>query len=234
MKQIETQSFKIETIPAILWGPKSDKLYIFVHGKMSNKADAEGFAKRAVERGYQVLSFDLPEHGERINEKYQCNVWNGVHDLTKIAEYVQQNWCDISLFATSLGAYFSLLAFKEMPLGNCLFLSPILDMEKLIHNMMEWFQVSEETLKDKQEIPTPMGETLSWDYYSYVKEHPIVDWNKPTKILYGSEDNLTERTIVDNFANKFECELTILQGGEHYFHTKEQLEFLDQWLGKHI
>lgn len=31
--------FKIENIPAILWGDKSDKLFVVVHGNMSNKAD---------------------------------------------------------------------------------------------------------------------------------------------------------------------------------------------------
>lgn len=29
--------FKIDTIPAILWGEPSDKVYLFVHGKGGNK-----------------------------------------------------------------------------------------------------------------------------------------------------------------------------------------------------
>lgn len=33
------QNFKIKNIPAILWGNKSDKLFVVVHGNMSNKAD---------------------------------------------------------------------------------------------------------------------------------------------------------------------------------------------------
>lgn len=234
MNTIETELFKIENIPAILWGEKSDKVYIFVHGNKSNKAEAEGFAKKAKERGYQVLSFDLPDHGDRKKEGYQYNVWNGVHDLEIIGGYVQQQWSDINLFANSIGAYFSLLAFKNLPLKNCMFLSPILDMERLIQNMMKWSDVSEELLKEKQEIPTPMGETLYWDYYSYVKEHPIMKWDKTTTILYASEDNLTERDVVDHFVKRFDCELTILQGGEHFFHTQEQLDFLDRWLGKYL
>jgi len=234
MNIIETKVFKIDNIPAILWGKESDKIYIFVHGKMSNKEDAKGFAEKATERGYQVLSFDLPEHGDRKNEDYQCNVWNGVYDLTVIRKYVQQQWSDISLFATSLGAYFSLLAYNKIPIKKCMFLSPILDMERLIQNMMKWFAVSEQILKEKREIPTPMGETLSWDYYSYVKAQPIVKWDNPTSIIYGSEDNLTERVVIDDFVERFECELTVLQGGEHYFHTQEQMDFLFKWLDKNL
>ena len=32
------------------------------------------------------------------------------------------------------------------------------------------------------------------------------------------------------FANKHNSSLTILKNGEHWFHTEEQLAFLDKWL----
>jgi uncharacterized protein len=220
----------IESIPAILWGPKSDKIFIFVHGKMSRKEEAEGFAKIAIKKGYQVISFDLPEHGERIKENYKCTVQNGIHDLRIISNFVIGKWANTSLFGNSLGAYFSLIAYKDLRFTKCLFLSPILDMEHLIQNMMKWFNVSEKLLKEKQEIPIPMGETLSWPYYTYVRENRITNWENETYILYGSNDNLTERCVIDAFVNKFHCNLEVLQNGEHYFHTKEQLEVLDDWL----
>ena len=138
------------------------------------------------------------------------------------------------MYGSSLGAYFSLLAYKDLPLRKCLFLSPILDMERLIQNMMKWSSVSEQVLKERREIPTPMGEILYWDYYCYVRENPISKWNVPTSILYGSEDNLTEHVVVKNFSERFECDLTILEGCEHWFHTEQQLIFLDMWLDIHI
>lgn len=231
---MEKKYIKIKNIPAILWGTKADSIYIFVHGKKSNKEEASRFAEKAVKKGFQVLSFDLPEHGERSNENYPCVVWNGIHDLNMIGAYVQQGWNDIYLYGSSLGAYFSLLAYKDMPLKKCLFLSPILDMERLIQNMMKWFSVSEEMLKKKQEIQTPIGETLNWDYYCYARTNPIDRWNVPTAILYGSEDNLTEREIVVEFAKRFACDLTVLDGGEHWFHTEWQLTLLDKWLDNQI
>lgn len=225
---------KIKHIPAILWGEKSDKLYIFVHGKMSCKEDAAEFAKIAAEKGCQVLSFDLPEHGDRKGEDTPCDVWNGVSDLNVIGEYAGQNWNDVNLCACSLGAYFSLLAYNHYPMKSCLFLSPLLDMERLIQNMMKWFNVSEEMLREQQKVPTPMGETLDWNYYCYVREHPITKWDIPTAVLYGSEDNLTERDVVDGFVKRFGCDFTVMQGGEHYFHTEEQLDFLRKWYEKQI
>ena len=79
---------RIESIPAIVWGPPSESVCIFVHGKMSQKEEAEGFAEIAIRKGYQVLSFDLPEHGERKNKNYRCTAQNGVLDLQIISKFV--------------------------------------------------------------------------------------------------------------------------------------------------
>ncbi len=68
----------------------------------------------------------------------------------------------ISLYACSLGAYFSLVAWRDVIFRKCLFLSPVLDMERLIRNMMRWTGVTEERLREEKEIPTSFGETLSW------------------------------------------------------------------------
>ncbi len=233
MEVINTRKINIGNIPAILWGESSDKIYIFVHGKMSNKESAQGFAEIAVKRGYQVLSFDLPEHGERKDTSYKCNVWNGVHDLEVIGAYAQGNWTEISLFGCSLGAYFSLIAYKNFLIKKCLFQSPILDMEEVICKMFKWFNVTEELLKEKKEIVTPI-DTLSWNYYCYVKEHPIDKWDIPTAIIYGTEDDLQNRDTIESFANKFHSDLTISKGSEHSFHTKEQSQAVTHWLRKYI
>lgn len=233
MDTINTRKLEIENIPGLLWGEPSDKIYIFVHGKMSSKESAHGFAEIAVERGYQVISFDLPEHGERKDKNYKCDVWNGIHDLEAIGTYVQQNWKDINLFGCSLGAYFSLLAYKDLPIKKCLFQSPIVDMEHLICKMFEWFNVTEELLSVEKEISTPI-DTLSWNYYCYVKENPIEKWDIPTAIIYGSEDNLQSRDVIDSFAKRFNSELTVSLGSEHDFHAKEQAQAVTNWLRKHI
>ena len=86
--------------------------------------------------------------------------------------------------------------------------------------------------KAKQEINTEFGQTLYWDYYKYVKENPIVNWNKETYILYGSKDNMQEQSIIQDFSNKFNCKLSILENGEHYFHTEKQLGYYKSWLDK--
>ena len=101
--------------------------------------------KNALANNYQVLSFDLPEQGDRINEGTPSKVQYYIKDLTDVMQYVKANWKHISLFANSLGAYFSLLAYPDEPIEKAWFLSPIVDMQRLIENMMS----SEEELKNK-------------------------------------------------------------------------------------
>ena len=226
----------VKGIPSILWGKKSGRLFIAVHGNMSCKDDdiMEILAEEAVDKGYQVLSFDLPEHGARTGEGCSCMVWNCVSDLTDVMNYARTFSDDISVFACSMGAYFSLLAYNELPLKQCLFLSPVLDMERIISNTMKWFNVSEERLKAEKEITTPSGQILYWDYYSYVKSHPVVPWAKPTAILCGSDDNISEFDVISGFVKFNRCRLQVLEHGEHYFHTDEQLTFFRGWLGDNI
>ena len=227
----------INGIPTLIWGDKSDKVFIAVHGNMSNKEDEviKILAEIVVNSSYQLLSFDLPEHGDRKNDTaYLCRVQNCVKDLNNIMGYAKKNYKRINLWACSMGAYFSLLAYKTEDIENCIFLSPIVNMKIVIDNMMVWSNVTEKELQALKEIKTNFKETLYWDYYKYVKDNPITNWDKKTYILYGNKDNMQSEGIIKEFSNKFNCTLQILENSEHYFHTKEQLDFYKEWLNKII
>lgn len=234
---MKIKRIKINDIPSIIWGEKSNKVFIAVHGNMSNKEDEviKILAENVVSKGYQLLSFDLPEHGERKeNANYLCKVQNCVKDLNSIMDYTKENYNEVNLWACSMGAYFSLLAYKNEEIKQCVFLSPVVNMKTIIDNMMLWSNTTEKELKEKQEVKTDFGQTLYWDYYKYVKDNPITNWNKKTYILYGNKDNMQNEDIIKNFSNNFNCDLSILDGGEHYFHTEEQLKFYKEWLSKVI
>ena len=50
--------------------------------------------------------------------------------------------------------------------------------------------------------------------------------------LIESEDNLTSHETSTAFAKAHGAELTVMDGGEHWFHTDEQMQFLDNWIIK--
>ena len=98
--------------------------------------------------------------------------------------------------------------------------------------MMRWANVTEAELEARGVIHTSFGEDLSWNYLCYVRTYPI-RWTVPTRILCGSRDNLTSFETIRDFAKKHHAALTVMEGGEHWFHTEEQMRFLDGWiLGK--
>lgn len=224
-------------IPAVLWGKENSKIFIAVHGNMSNKEDTviSMLAEKAVKKGYKVVSFDLPMHGERMGQDYECNPENCVSDLLEVYEYAKSISSDVSVFACSMGAYFSLLAYHDFALKQALFLAPVVNMERIIQNMMIGFGVSEERLQKEKIIELPIGQNLDWNYFSYVKSNPIVfDWKVTTSILYGTADNLCEWKEISGFAERYRVNLQVLEQGEHYFHTQEQLNVFDKWIDKNL
>ena len=55
----------------------------------------------------------------------------------------------ITLIANSIGAFFSMNAGIDAMIRSAFFISPIVDMEKLILNMMSWADVKEKELEEK-------------------------------------------------------------------------------------
>ena len=133
------------------------------------------------------------------------------------------------LIGNSIGAYFAMNALQGQALARALFISPILNMERLILDMLGWAGATEEELQRRGEIVTDFGETLSWAYLRYVRSHPI-QWDVPTDILYAGRDNLTSRETAEDFARRHGSSLTVMEEGEHWFHTPRQLAFLNGWM----
>lgn len=230
MKQ---QTIQIAGIPALLCGEESPNVYLYIHGKMGCKEEAVPFAQLACPAGYQVLAIDLPEHGARKGCAEKFLPWFAVREIRLVYQYAIRHWKRVSLRATSIGAWFSMLALEEKPIRNALFVSPVTDMETLISKMMQWANVTEAQLQAAGEIPTAFGETLSWPYLCWVQEHPL-RWHTRTQALFGGDDNLTSREEMEAFRRKTGAHLTILAEGEHWFHTETQLAVLQEWEKKHL
>lgn len=192
-------------------------IVIYVHGK-------GGAAEEA--RHYKPL---FPQ-SEVIGFDYHAQTpWEAKAEFPQFFAQ-QRKRCDrLELIANSIGAFFSMSSLDESLVERAYFISPVVDMEKLIGGMMTWAGVTEQALAEKLEIPTPFGETLSWNYLCYVREHPI-SWPVPTRILYGQHDSLTAPETIAAFAKQTGAELTVMPGGEHWFHTEKQMQFLDRWI----
>jgi pimeloyl-ACP methyl ester carboxylesterase len=193
------------------------ELVVYIHGKGGWAGESEH---------YKPL---FPEC-EVIGLDYQTfTPWETGEEIREAVIKLKANYDDIVLIANSIGAFFSMNAGIGAMIRCAYFISPVVDMEQLILNMMSWANITEKELEEKGVIPTSFGEDLSWDYLCYVREHPVC-WTVPTRILYGSRDNLTSYETIAAFAKTDDAELTVMEEGEHWFHTDEQMQFLDKWI----
>lgn len=195
----------------------NNKAVLYVHGKGGNASEAEFYEAIFPER--DVVGFD-----------YKAETpWESIGEFQPEIKKLLSEYDSVILMANSIGAYFSLLSLADMPIEKAYFISPIANMEKLICDMMHWAGVTEDELQEKGVIATDFGEDLSWEYLAWVRSHPV-SWHIPTEILYGSEDNLQSMDTVKAFAVGCGAGLTVMEHGEHWFHTEEQLRFLREWL----
>ena len=102
-------------------------------------------------------------------------------------------------------------------------------MAGLIETMLGWAGATAEDLRRRETISTNFGETLSWRYYQYALAHPTADWPGRTDILYAGRDNMTPRATAEAFAARPGRTLTVMEDGEHWFHTPQQLAVLERW-----
>ena len=169
-----------------------------------------------------------------IGFDYQsASPWEAKTEFPEFFDHIAAQYGEIILIANSIGAYYSMLSLADKAIKKAMFISPIVDMEKLILDMMALVNVSEQELYQKKIIATPFGEPLSWEYLSYARTHPII-WEIPTNILYAANDNMVSLETMTEFAKKIHANLTVMENGEHWFHTEEQMAFLDNWFKKFI
>ena len=200
------------------------KAAVYIHGKGGSAGEAH-YYKKFFDDEYDIIGFDykseLPWEVKVEFQKYFIDIFSKYNEVV--------------LIANSIGAYFSLISISLY--GNfikkAMFISPVVDMEQLILDIMKKAGVSEKELSLKKIINTSFGESLSWEYLSYVRNNPI-KWNIPSSILYGKNDNITSLKIISDFANRINADLTVMDNGEHRFYTEKQMIFMDNWFKKFI
>lgn len=206
MKKVETT---IGSVSALVLGEKTDKVYLFIHGNSGSKEEAIPFAEIAIPKGYQVIGIDLPVMGKP---------WNVLEKIEQVKNYLKDNYTSINLRANSIGSYYSLMAFQREKVDRALLVSPILDMRTYID------------VKDARGHNVKDGE-----YYKFVFDNPIDSWTvEQTHILRPDIDLIVPEEVYNCFIPRHKCSVTVMKGGEHWFHTEEQLSFLKEWEEEHI
>ncbi|MBE6614994.1 MAG: hypothetical protein E7631_06800 [Ruminococcaceae bacterium] len=116
------------SLPAVLYGEKSDRVYLYLHGKHGCKEEAAALAPVLCGAGWQILAVDLPEHGERKNDpedKKECFPWTVIPEWKAVVRWLDERYSRVALCAVSVSAWFVMRTFRDRAFDHALFTPPL-------------------------------------------------------------------------------------------------------------
>ena len=173
---------------------------VYIHGRGGKSEEA---------KHYVTL---FPESDVKGFDYMAQTPWEAEEEFSYFFNQICKEYGSVILVANSIGAWLAMSSGIGCKIRKAFFISPIVDMELVITGMMMRAGTTEDELRSRETVRTDSGDILSWKYLCYVRDHPI-RWCVPTEILYGRFDSLT-----------------VMENGEHWFHTEEQMRFLDEWI----
>ena len=115
-----------------------DKAVIYIHGK-------GGDAEEALH--YKSLFSDCDVIGLDYTAQFP---WEAKEEFPLLFNSIYRNYKTVEVIANSIGAYFAINALSNQQIEKAYFISPVVDMERLIADMMIWANVTEDELKEKK------------------------------------------------------------------------------------
>ena len=101
-------------------------IVIYIHGKGGNAGEGEYYKKFFPD--FEIYGFD-----------YKSNTpWEAKSEFFEKVSELSKKYSSITLIAGSLGAYFSLVSGIDKFITKAYFISPIVNMERLIVDMNGW------------------------------------------------------------------------------------------------
>ena len=121
------------------------KALLYIHGKGGSVEEANHYQKMLPD--YDIFGLD-----------YQKNTpWETKEEFLNYYKKLTPKYKTISIIANSIGAYFAMNALSKEKIEQAFFISPIVDMEKLIKNMMFWAKITEQELEKKRKLKLLLG-----------------------------------------------------------------------------
>ena len=214
-----------ETYAKIVNGTELRSIYmnnivVYVHGKGGSAEEAARY--KALFPDSEVIGFDYLAQ----------TPWEAKEEFPPFFAGLRQRCGRLTLIASSIGAFFSLSALDET----------LVDQDASHFSRDGHGEADRQydavgkrhtsgSLRKSRRSPQ-RSEKRCRGGISAMCGSIRFQWRVPTRILYGERDNLTSLETISAFAEGIGAELTVMPGGEHWFHTEEQMRFLDRWITK--
>jgi len=226
-------------IPCICEIPdNTDLIVIAIHGFGGNKNTGaiRRMCKKLLEFNKGMIALDLPCHGESNAPKDAFLLKNVMSDIDDVVSFLENEYpkADIAFFATSFGAYATLLYLtenKERLISKAVCRSSAIDMEKvLLQNIIK--EKAEELEKNGYINCSDHGMLrVSREYRDELTENRLFDIFEKNEfcdylMIHGTSDELAPIEDARAFAERFEINMIEVKGADHRFKKEHDLEQL--------
>lgn len=212
------------------------EIIIAVHGFAGDKESSaiSLLAKEMTKEGFGVVCFDFPGHGESEVEADKLTIDNCINDIETIEEYIKEKYgkqMKIDLFATSFGAYITLLKiFKYNTKYNKIVLrAPAIKMDKIFKETLLRETFEEFQKRGITKIGFDRIMNIPFSFYEELKQNQILKIYKNSQkilIIQGTEDDVAPikdtKELID--LDKANFELFEIQGADHRMKKDGELE----------
>lgn len=200
--------------------PNHDSCLVYIHGLYGNKEETNFYTFYS--NKYDVIGLDYKDG----------NPWEVKDQIIKEFTEISNKYKKIYVIANSIGAFYTYMYLSSFKIQLAFFISPLVNMKKVIEKLMRTNRISMKRLKEEKLITLEDGQTLSYDFYESLSNKDT--WTTKTHILYGEKDNIVDKDSIFEFAAHHNSSLTIMKNTKHYFHTPGQLKFIKKWMNEYL
>lgn len=224
-------------ISATYYGPASSpsEIIIACHGFGGDKESSAiiELADKATMHNIGLICFDFPGHGESEVNADKLSINNCINDIISIENYIKSTFQDIpiSIFATSFGAYITLLKiFKyQTTYKHIILRAPAIKMDEIFKNSLIRENMSDFKERDFTQLGFERKMDVPYSFYKDLTVNNILNlYNNNQKILIiqGTEDDIAPITDTYEFINldKTNISLIPIEGADHRMKKEGELE----------
>lgn len=212
---------------------KIDKVIIALHGFGGDKESSaiSLLAEKANKENIAIVAFDFPAHGTSKAEANKLTLDNCIQDFESVEEYVNQRYNKkIGIFATSFGAYITLLKLSKKDQNDYFSIvlrAPAICMNEVFKNAILKENISQYEKRGYSELGYERTMNVEYEYYKELEENNLFDlYNKNYKIfiIQGTKDDMAHIEDTIKFVeNKNNIILHKVEGADHRMKVGTQL-----------
>lgn len=245
-KSIKIFSESGYNISAKIYLPKEINIKSFViacHGFGGDKESTAIalLAKELNKNNITVISFDFPGHGESEVLADKLTIRNCMYDINSVEKYIKETYGDvkIGIFATSFGAYITLLNLLENKSNyfTIVLRSPAICMDEVFKNSLLKEDFNEFIKRGYAVLGYERKMNINYDFYeSLVENNLFLKYNldKEIYILHGTKDDIAPIEDTIDFVKGKNIILEKIYDADHRMKNDNKLEETINFAVKYI